>query len=163
MHFLLCSLLILTSCSGPLKPVNDDYETASRREKRAMDNGKFFGEALTFGGGTRAQDNSALGVNSCLWKATLDVLSFLPLSTADPFGGVILTDWYTSSSSPSERMKVNVRILDHRLKAGALKVTVFRQKRQAHDWVDQAVSPQMMTKLEDAILTKAREIHREKP
>ncbi|HTQ12588.1 MAG TPA: DUF3576 domain-containing protein [Rhizomicrobium sp.] len=99
-----------------------------------------------------------LGVNSYLWHATLDTLSFLPVQSADPFGGVIITDWYSSPDNPNERMKVTVYILDRRLRADGVKIAVFRQTHSADGWVDAQVNPDTATKLEDAILTRAREL-----
>ena len=79
--------------------------------------------AISAGGGR------TLGVNSYLWHATLDTLSFMPLSSADPFGGVVITDWYSAPEAPNERMKVTVYILDRSLRADGLKVAVFRQTK----------------------------------
>ena len=99
-----------------------------------------------------------LGVNSYLWHATLDTLSFMPLASADPFGGVIITDWYSAPEDPNERMKVTIYILDRRLRADGLKISVFRQTHSADGWVDAQVNPDTAIKLEDAILTRAREL-----
>lgn len=118
---------------------------------------------LTFGGD---QDNTApeatggIGVNSFLWRASLDTVAFMPLSSADPFGGVILTDWYSPPGTPNERFKVTVYILDRRLRADALKSAVFRQIRRdtSAGWEDAAVEANTATELEDAILTRARQL-----
>jgi hypothetical protein len=99
-----------------------------------------------------------LGVNSYLWHATLDTLAFMPLASADPYGGVIITDWYSAPSNLNERMKITIYILDRRLRADGLKVAVFRQTRSNEGWVDAEVNPLTATKLEDAILTRAREL-----
>ncbi|HTT82501.1 MAG TPA: DUF3576 domain-containing protein [Rhizomicrobium sp.] len=99
-----------------------------------------------------------LGVNSYLWHATLDTLAFMPLASADPYGGVIITDWYSAPTDPNERMKITIYILDRRLRADGLKVAVFRQTRSNEGWIDAEVNPQTATKLEDAILTRAREL-----
>ena len=100
-----------------------------------------------------------IGVNAFLWRATLDTLSFMPLANADPFGGVFLTDWYSPAQSPDERMKVSVYILDTRLRADALKVSVFRQtKKGGGAWGDDAVSPDTQIRIENAILNRAREL-----
>ena len=99
-----------------------------------------------------------LGVNSYLWHATLDTLSFLPLQSADPFGGVVITDWYSAPEDPNERMKVTIYILDRRLRSDGLKIAVFRQTHSADGWIDAAVNPDTAVKLEDAILTRAREL-----
>ena len=99
-----------------------------------------------------------LGVNSYLWHATLDTLAFMPLASADPYGGVIITDWYSAPQNPDERMKLTIYILDRRLRADGIKVAVFRQTRSQSGWVDAQVNPDTATKLEDAILTRAREL-----
>jgi uncharacterized lipoprotein len=162
----LSALLLLGGCqSNKLteKDVNDDYETATRREKKALDNGKFFGEdTLVFGDDrtTRKQDSSGLMVNRYLWRASLEVLSFMPLAHADPFGGTILTDWYQSSGS-TERIKVNVHILEGRLKADALSISVFRQRLDKGQWVDMPVDKKTAEELENAVLTKARQLRLE--
>ena len=111
--------------------------------------------------GTTAIESSGkvtLGVNSYLWHASLDTLAFMPLSSADPFGGVIITDWYSAPDDQNERMKVTVYILDRRLRADGIKIAVFRQQKAGDTWVDAAVNPDMSTRLEDAILTRAREL-----
>lgn len=99
-----------------------------------------------------------LGVNSYLWHASLDTLAFMPLASADPYGGVIITDWYSAPTDANERMKVTIYILDRRLRADGIKIAVFRQTRSGDGWVDAEVNPQTATKLEDAILTRAREL-----
>ena len=99
-----------------------------------------------------------LGVNSYLWRASLDTLSFMPLSYTDPVGGIINFDWYSSPDNPNERMKVTVYILDRRLRADGLRVSVFRQSRTSIGWVDAEVNPDTANKLTDAVLTRAREL-----
>jgi hypothetical protein len=99
-----------------------------------------------------------LGVNSYLWHASLDTLSFLPLASADPFGGVIISEWYVAPSSPNERLKVTIYIMDRALRADALKVVVFRQVANNGTWQDAQPSPDTAHKLEDSILTRAREL-----
>ena len=99
-----------------------------------------------------------LGVNSYLWHASLDTLSFLPLTSADPFGGVIISEWYVAPSSPNERLKVTVYIMDRALRADGLKVVVFRQTRNGNAWQDAQPSADTAHKLEDSILTRAREL-----
>ena len=106
-----------------------------------------------------AETRVGIGVNGHLWRASLDTLGFLPLLTADPWGGIINYDWYTDPSSPNERFKATVFILDSRLRADALNVTVNRQVRnEAGEWVDARVTPQTETDLENAILTRARQL-----
>ncbi len=105
------------------------------------------------------QDNTnGLSVNSFLWRASLDTLSFMPIASADPFGGVILTDWYTPPDSPNERFKVNLYILDKQLRADGVRVSVFKQQRTGAEWRDVTVGPETAGTLEDAVLTRARQL-----
>jgi hypothetical protein len=101
-----------------------------------------------------------IGVNSYLWHASLDTVSFMPLASADPFGGVIITDWYSPPASPGERFKVNVFILGRELRADGVKTSVFRQKRddKTGSWVDAQVDQNTSGDLENAILNRARQM-----
>ena len=105
-------------------------------------------------------DNAAaIGVNGYLWRASLDTLSFMPLESADPYGGVIVTEWYTNPEKPDERFKATVYILDSRLRADGLNVAVFKQIRDATGaWVDQPTASQTETDIENSILTRARQL-----
>ena len=103
---------------------------------------------------------TTIGVNSYLWRASLDTLSFMPLLQADSAGGVIVTDWYVNPNTPAERMKLTVTILDQDLRADALRVAASRQIRQNGQWVDAPVQAATVQKLEDIILTKARDLRR---
>ncbi|WP_373488670.1 DUF3576 domain-containing protein [Blastomonas sp.] len=105
-----------------------------------------------------ASQVTTIGVNSYLWRASLDTLSFMPLLQADSAGGVIVTDWYTNPQTPSERMKVTVSILDQDLRADALRVAASRQVSQAGQWVDAPVRAATVQSLEEIILTKARDL-----
>jgi hypothetical protein len=112
-----------------------------------------------FGGNkTKGDDGIGLGVNSFLWRASLDTLAFMPIASADPFGGVILTDWYTPPQAPGERYKVNLYILDKQLRADGLRVSVFRQVQAGGSWKDASVDAEAPRQLEDAVLTRAREL-----
>jgi hypothetical protein len=103
---------------------------------------------------------SGIGVNAFLWRATLDTLSFMPLANADPWGGVINYDWYTDPQTPNERFKATVFILDTRLRADALNVTITKEVRDAAGgWTGAPVAAQTETDLENAILTKARQLN----
>jgi hypothetical protein len=103
-----------------------------------------------------ASQVTSIGVNSYLWRASLDALSFMPLVQADSAGGVIVTDWYVNPSNPGERVKVSVTILDQDLRADALRVVASREVSQTGTWVDAPVQAATVQKLEDIILTKAR-------
>jgi hypothetical protein len=102
-------------------------------------------------------ERKGVAVNEYLWRASLDALSFMPMEQTDPFGGVIKTGWYTPPATPSERLRVAVYILDSRLRADALRVSVFKEaKKPTGDWVDATVDPETVTQLENLILNKAR-------
>ncbi len=107
-----------------------------------------------------ASQVTAIGVNSYLWRASLETLSFMPLTQADSAGGVIVTDWYANPASPEERVKVSVSILDSDLRADALRVAASRQVLQSGVWVEAPVQAATVQRLEDIILTKARDIRR---
>ncbi|MFC3175173.1 DUF3576 domain-containing protein [Novosphingobium bradum] len=104
---------------------------------------------------------TTIGVNSYLWRASLDALSFMPLLQTDSAGGVIVTDWYANPSNPGERVKVTVTILDQDLRADALRVAASRQVAQNGAWIDAPVQAATVQRLEDIILTKARDLRRQ--
>lgn len=106
-----------------------------------------------------AQINT-IGVNAFLWRAAIDTVSFAPLASADSAGGVIATDWYANPSNPNERVKLTVTILDQDLRADALRVAASRQVSQEGRWVEAPVQAATVQKLEDIILTKARDLRR---
>ncbi|NQE62326.1 hypothetical protein E1H18_2582 [Caulobacter sp. RHG1] len=114
---------------------------------------------LGIGGKKATAPEASIGVNGYLWRASLDTLNFMPLASADPYGGVIVTDWYISPETPAERFKATVYILDTRLRADGLNVTVFKQAKDMNgNWVDTEVAPQTATDIENAILTRARQL-----
>ena len=103
---------------------------------------------------------TTIGVNAYLWRASLDTLSFMPLLQTDSNGGVIVTDWYINPAAPAERIKVTVTILDQDLRADGLRVAALRQVNQGGQWVAAPVEASTVQKLEDIILTKARDLRR---
>lgn len=103
---------------------------------------------------------TTIGVNSYLWQAALDTLSFAPLAQVDSNGGVIVTDWYANPSSPNDRVKVTVSILDRDLRADALRVAAARQVLENGQWVEAPVTAATVQKLEEIILTRARDLRR---
>jgi len=149
-----------------------EFTVFDPKEQRLRDRtGTFTGsDGITlFGGGNRSAAAAAaaadggggggIGVNAYLWRGALETLNFMPLASADPFGGLIITDWYQPAGVADERLKVHVLILDRALRADAVQVSVFRQQRDARgDWVEEPVDPQTKVELEDKILTKAREL-----
>ena len=158
---LLTFALNLGSCSGTQTTTQEEVEN-----KQEYKNGSILGGAggLSLLGSPKREDaqgggGGGLGVNSFLWRASLDTLAFMPIASADPFGGVILTDWYAPGDTPGERFKVNVYILDRQLRADALKVSVFHQQRDSSGtWRDATVGSDTATTMEDTILTRARQL-----
>lgn len=152
--------LLLNACSdAQIEPAG---ERKSQKETRQDARGKLTGEDGFLLSGGKPKDTSgtaaAIGVNIFLWRATLDTLSFMPIASADPFGGVIITDWYEDPKTPGERFKVNAVILDKTLRADGVKVTVFKQKLTGSTWRDQKVKDSLDRQMEDAILTRARQL-----
>lgn len=141
---LVLSLSALAACS-------------SSGPKTQSDGGGLFG--LGRGKSAPAAEQPTIGVNGYLWRATLDTLAFMPLASADPYGGVVITDWYINPEKADERFKCTVYILDARLRADGLNVAVFKQTRDAAGtWVDAPSASQTETDIENAILTKARQL-----
>ncbi len=167
---LLLGSVFLYSCSSATKgmkveraPKQTEYpQERLARERREAGGGPLIsldgllGKNKEGGGGAAM----GIGVNAYLWKATLESLSFMPLDNADPFGGVIITEWRASQESPGERFKMTVLISSKELRADGLTVSVFRQiwTKGAGLWVDAPVSPNAAREIEDAILTKARQL-----
>lgn len=136
----------------------DTYDPRWRGAEQA--GGSIFGSgSVTLFGDENEAPASGIGVNAFLWRATLDTISFMPLLSADPFGGVIITDWYALPERPDERFKMTVYILGRMLRSDSVQVSVFRQERGADGlWEDRAVSPDTAVRLEDKILDRARQL-----
>lgn len=150
-----------------VEPVSNKQPPRTRAPTKA-DEGLFGPGGLSFslwgndkkaGPGAGGGGGAGVGVNSYLWRASLDTVSFMPLASADPFGGVIITDWYAPPEAPNERFKMSVYILGRELRADAVRVAVFRQNRtRGGDWADSAVATDTAGNLENQILTRAREL-----
>lgn len=114
--------------------------------------------APTFAKNADASFSQRTGVNRFLWQGALDTVSFMPLVSADPFGGVIITDWYAPPEAPEERFKLNVYILGRELRASAVRVAVFHQMQTDGQWLDASTEPAVATDLENTILGRAQKI-----
>lgn len=153
-----CAGKIKKEASYPTRPEGTDKILYSDQKKDTIwGEGETLGSKI-FGDEKDQTDTSGIGVNSFLWRATLDTVSFMPIASADPFGGVILTDWYENPDTPGERFKVNVYILDKQLRADGVRVAVFKQSKGKNGWRDTAVPGQMATDIENTILSRAREL-----
>ncbi len=168
----LLTALALTACGssndgeGGIKteakyPTGADRDGQQGGDIYAKPTSIFGADGISFGG-KRGEDNedgsSGISVNSFLWRASLDTVSFMPLASADPFGGVILTDWYTPAENADERFKLNVFILSRALRSDGVQVRVFKQVRSKGAWRDIKPSAETARQLEDTILTRARQL-----
>lgn len=149
--------LALSGCGG-----RDTYQAAPKSDRDTSankDGGVLSGSNLFTGDARKGGSEGSIAVNAFLWRASLDTIGFLPLASADPFGGVIITDWFAPAETPDERFKVNVYILGRALRADGLKVSVFRQTRAGQGaWSDATVGPEVAIQFEDAVLTRARQL-----
>lgn len=159
---ILLAFLSLTGCeSGPV--IEDDSDVSDDKKRRHNKLGKLLGdEIFVFGGNKSNKGAEAAGitVNEFLWRASLDTVSFMPLRTVDPFGGVILTEWYSPTTVRNERLKVDIFVLDRQLRATGIRVSIHKQvyNQASKTWVDQKVDPKTVNDFEEAILTRARQL-----
>ena len=142
----MAAAVALSACSS-----SDDGQSRADADRER-------GGIAIFGGNSGESSQAGIGVNSYLWRASLDTLNFMPLASADPFGGVIITDWYSDPTTPTERFKATVYILDTRLRADALNVSIFRQQQVNGAWTDATTNPDTEIQIENAILTRARQL-----
>ena len=159
----LLPVLLLAACGEHImKPPAMDPNYMTEPGKAAYaDPGILGDQGLVFGTAKQKQSDSgtgALGVNAYLWRGALDTLSFMPLSSADPFGGVIITDWYVPPAADGERFKATAYILGRELRSDAVRVTIFRQVLQGGQWIDAPVSPVTTGEIENKVLSRAREL-----
>ena len=164
--YLLCvaGLIGVTACSGNIEK-EARYPTGAQRDGMNSndiysDKPSIFGNGglNVFGSDKKSSSGDGITVNSYLWRASLDTVSFMPLANVDPFGGVILTDWYSDPQTPNERYKLNVFVSGSQLRSDAIRVSAFQQRRTGGTWTDSPVDPIISTKIEDSILTRARQI-----
>jgi hypothetical protein len=159
--------LMLVGCSNPTigpatQPVPSTQQERIRQQYGTIhgnDGFVLFGRSREADTGGGDGGGGGIGVNVYLWRAALETIDFMPLIQADPFGGVIITDWYSPPETPSERFKLTVYILDRVLRADAVRVAAFRQTRDASGaWTDATVDPDTKTGIENSVLTRAREL-----
>lgn len=163
---LFCMLGLIGLLAGCVDAVPLDTRSQDQKDNDPfLDHSKrdtIFGEGglnLFSSKGGNNNGGAGLSVNSYLWRASLDTIAFMPVNSADPFGGVIITDWYAPAESPNERLKLNIYILGKSLRADGIRVAVFRQVLGSDRvWRDAAVPEATKIKIEDSILTKARQM-----
>jgi hypothetical protein len=164
----LLALPLLSACSGGRQVGNDEYGSDSQRARvQGRLGGPGEGGLVVFGvdRSREAQGAAAAGaagggmtVNAFLWRATLDTLSFMPLASADPFGGVIITDWYSPPAAEGERFKATAYVLGRQLRSDGVRVQIFRQVLRNGSWVDAPASTATNSEMEDRVLARAREL-----
>jgi hypothetical protein len=160
------ALIALSACGGVTPNTAQTDPTNSQLYYGSGGNGARHGSTLgddslfSFGRGNKDQDSggAGLGVNVYLWRGALETLSFMPLASADPFGGVIITDWYQPPSGQAERFKATAYILGRQLRADGVRVQIFRQVQQGGQWVDSPVSATTSADIENKVLARAREL-----
>ncbi|WP_165379655.1 DUF3576 domain-containing protein [Rickettsiales endosymbiont of Peranema trichophorum] len=148
---------LTVSCSGK----NDSQEYPKSKEEREAERiGKITGKngIVLFGGDSKTHKSrvDAITVNAYLWRAVLDAVHFMPLLSADPFGGTVITDWYAKDPKAKERFKFNIMIIGPELRVDAVKVSAFKQIKMGNTWTDSQVSPQLAENLKQKILVHAR-------
>jgi hypothetical protein len=149
----------LSAC-GSMGKKADASAYARPEEPAGTPISKLFG----FGGGdsepktSKNAPQAGIGVNAYLWRASLDTLSFMPMASADPWGGVIITEWYANPEKPDERFKATIYILDTRLRADGLNVNLNKQVMLNGQWTDAQVAAQTSIDVENAILSRARSL-----
>jgi hypothetical protein len=153
------SVLMLSQCSH-VDPNNNKRPPESRVEERKENTGKLFGDEFLIFGSSHKQkqsnDGTVVSVNPYLWRGSLDVLTGIPLQSADAVGGVIITDWYAPNSLKNERIKIVVYITTTYLKSEGLRVSLHKQEYQKGQWVDVSASKDLGNTFEEAILSAAR-------
>ena len=162
------SIVLITGSCGLVGSESVKFFTSKGFDVIGIDNNfrqKFFGKdgfSLFESGGSKESGSSGgggIGVNSFLWRASLDTIAFMPLLSADPFGGVIITDWYGPPESQGERFKLNIFILGTSLRSDGVRATVFKQtKGKEGSWMDASRDEKLDRDVEDSILTRAREL-----
>jgi len=151
------TLILLAACSGAPQGEADYTKNRDQIEEERV--GKLTGEdGIVLFGGRKKSSGDGINVNSYLWRATLDTIYFMPLVSADPFGGVILSDWYQLNPKSNERIKLNIYILGSELRSDAIRVSVFKQKNDSGKWVDIKDNDAFGEEIENKILLRAREI-----
>lgn len=162
---LLVSAFALVACDSKPNPTPINYQglgSGSPGDVAAIgrlggdDSGVIFG--VTKGNDKGGGGGAGIGVNAYLWRGALDTLGFMPLSSIDPFGGVIITDWYTPPATSGERFKATAYVLTQDLRSDGIRVAIFRQELRGNQWVDSQVAAATNSEMEDKVLARARRL-----
>lgn len=155
---------IINRSGTPFNPATDKKLAMDDAQNRLITGGGLFGKKASIdllGGGKDSQQTSfgmGLPINPFLWKASIETISFMPLASTDPFAGTIITDWYAAENNIGERCKLNIFINGADMKTDNLKVLSFCQSLKNNQWVNSPSNSEDNTKLENAILNKAKKL-----
>ena len=157
--------LLAAACGGDNQRMvrNDEYGDWRNGAVRQRPLGTSAGIVL-FGVDKEREERQAsaagtgLSVNAYLWRAALDTLSFMPLASADPFGGTIITDWYSPPAAQGERFRAQAYVMGRQLRSDGVRVQIFRQTLERGQWTDSLVSTATNSEMEDKVLARAREL-----
>jgi hypothetical protein len=165
----LIAVLVVAACSSDNikpNPTPPDFEGLGSGSAGDISTTRLGGDesGTIFGIGKTNRDQGAggggqgggIGVNAFLWRGALDTIAFMPLSSADPFGGVIITDWYTPPGTSGERFKATVYVLSRDLRSDGVRVNIFRQVLQNGQWIDAPVADSTVADIENKVLARAR-------
>ena len=159
MRFLiLCALIFLASCSS-IKPVTPEED----KGPVSIITGETGGIKISDLAGLKDNSGGTMPVNAILWRASLEIVSLIPILEVDTFAGTIVSDWHSLPTNQNERIKITVFVLDRELRSDAIKAVVYIQKRPQKDapWGNTQRDQTFARKIEDLILTRAREIRAE--
>jgi len=145
---------MLAACSGSGQPVS----TSNEGQGSFLTGKGQQGLSLTDFRGLWESNTGGLPINALLWRASLDIVSTIPIDDVDTYGGTIITEWYSLADSPNERIKMTFFVLDLELRSDAIRVQVHVQRQENGVWVDSGTDSTLSRKLEDLVLTRAREI-----
>ena len=146
--------LLLSSCSG----LKTTPTKMPEEEHVSIFTGKAGGIKLSDFGTKETSSGDSLPVNALLWRAALDIASFVPLDDVDTFGGSIVTEWHQPKATPNQRLKLTMFVVGRELRSDAITVRAYIQNRLGTEWVDAGRDEALGRKLEDLVLSRAREI-----
>ena len=147
----------LTACSS-LEPKTKDPATNKDNPGSFITGKSESGVSLSDIAGMSDKEPAGIPVNALLWRAALDIASVLPINDIDVFSGTLITEWYSLPSNPSEQIKLAIFVLDKELRSDAIRIVVYVQSRKGDVWQDAGIDPELATRLENLILTRAREL-----
>ena len=155
LSFTLGTVLLLSSCSSlKTKPTEEPEGPISVLTGKPSADGIKFSDLMK----KDEPSGDGLPVNALLWRAALDIASFVPLDDVDTFGGSIVTEWHQPESDTNRRLKLTIFVIGRELRSDAITVHAYLQKRRGTEWVDAGRDEALGRKLEGLVLNRAREL-----